>query len=212
MPNPMKTGPGGRPVGPGFIEMPWRRHTDVMTGRDSAGFVPHNPTEFTMAHCIRDDDGVSNPSHNPNLDQVVETAIAAQPNRRRLLLGGLGVATLPFLTGLAGCGGDDDPAPVAAATEKMLGFTAVAASSADTVVVPAGYVASAIIPWGEPINSLAPAWKPDATNSAADQEQQVGDNHDGMWFFPFNAAGNASFTPGTVPSSNYYSGLGSTIV
>jgi secreted PhoX family phosphatase len=162
-----------------------------MTGCDSAGFVSHNPTEFTMAHSIRDDDGVSNPSHNPNLDQVVETAIAAQPNRRRLLLGGLGVATLPFLTGLAGCGGDDDPAPAAAAAEKMLGFTAVGISMADAVVVPAGYVASAFLPWGEPISPTAPAWKADASNTAADQEQQVGDNHDGMWFFPFNAAGNA---------------------
>jgi secreted PhoX family phosphatase len=56
--------------------------------------------------------------------------------------------------------------------------------------VPAGYVASAFIPWGEPINALAPAWKPDASNTAIEQEQQVGDNHDGMAFFGFNAAGN----------------------
>ncbi|MGL5004668.1 MAG: PhoX family protein, partial [Casimicrobium sp.] len=33
-------------------------------------------------------------------------------------------------------------------------------------------------------------WKADATNTAADQEKQVGDNHDGMTYFGFNAAAN----------------------
>ena len=145
-----------------------------------------------MAQSIRDDDGASNPSRNLSLTDVVERAIVAQPNRRRLLLGGLGVATLPFLSGLAACGGNDDDEPAAAApAEQMMAFAAVPTSSADSVVVPAGYVATAFLPWGEPINTLAPAWKPDATNSAAEQEQQVGDNHDGMWFFPLNGAGNA---------------------
>jgi secreted PhoX family phosphatase len=144
-----------------------------------------------MAQSIRDDDGVSNPSRNLSLTDVVERAIVARPSRRKLLMGGLGVAALPFLAGLSACGGsdDDDVAPVPP-TERILGFTGVGVSSADSVVVPAGYVAATIIPWGEPINTLAPAWKSDATNSAADQEQQVGDNHDGMWFFGFNAAGN----------------------
>jgi len=137
-----------------------------------------------MAQGIRDDDGVSNPSRNPNLTDVVERAMAAQPSRRRLLMGGLGAAALPFLGGLAGCGGDD------AEPERMFGFSAVGISSADAVVVPTGYVATAFLPWGEPINASAPAWKADASNTAADQELQIGDNHDGMWFFPFNAAGN----------------------
>jgi secreted PhoX family phosphatase len=146
-----------------------------------------------MAQSIRDDDGVSNPSRNLSLTAVVDRAIAANPSRRRLLMGGLGAATLPFLAGLSACGGsDDDPVPTTPTTptERILGFTGVGISSADSVVVPAGYVAAAILPWGEPVHALAPAWKPDATNSAADQEQQVGDNHDGMWFFGFNAAGN----------------------
>jgi secreted PhoX family phosphatase len=138
-----------------------------------------------MAQGIRDDDGVSNPSLNPSLTDVVERAIAAQPSRRRLLIGGLGAATLPFLGGLAACGGDDGPEP-----ERMLGFSAVATSTADAVVVPTGYVATAFRPWGEPINASAPAWKADASNTAAEQEQQVGDNHDGIHFFGFDAAGN----------------------
>ena len=139
-----------------------------------------------MAHSILDDEGVSNPSRNTALTDVVERAIAAQPSRRRLLMGGLGAAMLPFFS-LAACGGNDDaPAPA----EKLLGFTAVPTSSGGAVVVPAGYVATAFLPWGTPIHSLAPAFKGDATGTAAEQEQQVGDNHDGMAFFGFNAAGN----------------------
>jgi secreted PhoX family phosphatase len=143
-----------------------------------------------MAQSIRDDDGVSNPSRNLSLTDVVERAVAARPSRRKLLLGGLGAAALPFLGGLAACGGDDDEPAAAVPPEQMMAFAAVPTSSADSVLVPAGYVASAFIPWGEPINALAPAWKPDASNTAIEQEQQVGDNHDGMAFFGFNAAGN----------------------
>ncbi len=40
-----------------------------------------------------------------------------------------------------------------------------------------------LIPWGTP---LVPGieWKPDASNTAAEQAQQVGFNHDGMHYFP----------------------------
>ena len=142
-----------------------------------------------MAQFLLDDDGVSNPTRQASLTEIVERTIAANPSRRRLMLGGLGAAVLPLLGGLSGCGGGDDDEIVAPA-ERMLGFTGVPVSTTDGVVVPAGYVATAFLPWGEPINAFAPAWKHDASNSAADQEQQVGDNHDGMTFFPFNAAGN----------------------
>lgn len=145
-----------------------------------------------MARSLLDDDGVSNPSRNASLTDVVDRAIAAQPSRRRLLLGGLGVATLPFFAGLTGCGGGDDDKPAAPTppTERILGASGVATATGDAIVVPAGYVATAFIPWGTPINDLAPAWKADGTGSATEQEQQVGDNHDGMAYFGFNAAGN----------------------
>jgi secreted PhoX family phosphatase len=147
-----------------------------------------------MSQSLRDDDGQSNPSTHPTLTDVVERAIAVDPRRRRLMLGGLGAATVPFLAGLAGCGSSDSPPPPAAApaapVERMIGFNAVGVSTGDAVVVPPGYVAQAMLPWGEPVDASAPAWKSDATNTAAEQERQVGDNHDGMAFFGFNAAGN----------------------
>jgi secreted PhoX family phosphatase len=143
-----------------------------------------------MSQTLLDDDSSTNPSKNLSLTQVVDRAVAAQPSRRLLIKGGLGAAMLPFLCGLAACGGGDDDKDDAVVAEKMLGFSGVATSSADSMVVPAGYVATAMLPWGEPINDLAPAWKADASNTAAEQEQQIGDNHDGMAFFGFNAAGN----------------------
>jgi secreted PhoX family phosphatase len=136
----------------------------------------------------RFDAGVSNPSANPSFSDLVE-----QVSRRSVLKTGLGVAVLGLFGGattvLAGCGGGDDPAPMPPA-EAMLGFAAVATGTGDAMVVPSGYVAEAILPWGEPINAAAPAWSQDASQGWQAQEQQVGDNHDGMWFFGFNAAAN----------------------
>lgn len=141
-----------------------------------------------MAQSILDDDGVSNPSTRITFAQMVEQI---NPNRRTLLKSGVGIATIPFFGGLLGCGSDSDAAVTPpASAEKMLGFTSVPISTGDTIVVPSGYVASAILPWGTPIRAGGPAWKADASNTAAEQEQQVGDNHDGMHFFPFNANTN----------------------
>ena len=146
-----------------------------------------------MSSSIRDDDGVSNPGGNATLDEVLQRSLAANPARRRLMLAGLGAAVVPFLSA---CGGGDDdpvapppaPAPPPPPPEALLGFTAIATSSDDDVKVPAGYVATAFIPWGEPINDLAPAFKADAANSAAEQDRQVGDNHDGMSYFPIDGS------------------------
>jgi uncharacterized protein len=139
-----------------------------------------------MAQSIRDDDGVSNPSSHPSFADLIENI---NPRRRMLLKSGAGIAMIPFLGGLAACGSDSDASTPPVATEKMLGFTSITVSTSDAVVVPAGYVATTILPWGTPIRAGAPAWKADATNTAAEQEQQVGDNHDGMSLFPLNPAG-----------------------
>ncbi len=141
-----------------------------------------------MSQTIRDDDGVSNPSSHGSFAEIIESI---NPRRRLLLKSGAGIAAIPFLGGLAACGNDDAEIAPGASAEKMLGFAAVSISTADTISVPTGYVASAILPWGTPIRTGAPAWKADASNSAAEQAQQVGDNHDGMHFFPLNPAGNA---------------------
>ncbi len=146
-----------------------------------------------------DNDPISNTSHNTHLQTIVDQQLAS-PARRQAIRRGFGLATLPFFGvasagALTACGGDDDPAPAPApAPAPVLTFTPVNISSSDEVVVPFGYTAQAILPWGDPIRAGAPAFLRDASQGWQEQEQQVGDNHDGMHFFPLNAAADG---PGT---------------
>ncbi|MBK8285133.1 MAG: PhoX family phosphatase [Ahniella sp.] len=133
-------------------------------------------------------DTVSNPGDNVSLAQVIQQTLLTSPMRRKLLLGGLGAAVLPFFAGcdrrsVTGSSHSDQENP---GPESIFGFTAIPISSDDRVTVPAGYTATAFIPWGDPIRTGAPAFAPDATQSAADQAQQIGDNHDGMAYFGFD--------------------------
>ena len=70
-----------------------------------------------------------------------------------------------------------------------LGFKSVPISSADTVVVPEGYTSQLFFAWGDPISD-GPSFKPDASNSAADQAVQGGMHHDGMHFFSLPLGSN----------------------
>ena len=69
---------------------------------------------------------------------------------------------------------------------SALGFTAVSTSEADEVVVPEGYTAQVLIPWGDPVSPMVRAFKFDGTNTAAEQAEQFGKGHDGMAFFPLS--------------------------
>jgi secreted PhoX family phosphatase len=72
----------------------------------------------------------------------------------------------------------------------LIGFNSVAVSTSDTVVVPEGYSATVAFPWGDPVGIPAnmPAWKSNASNSASDQEAQIGMHHDGMHYFPLDGS------------------------
>ncbi|MGD9996448.1 MAG: PhoX family phosphatase [Ilumatobacteraceae bacterium] len=65
-----------------------------------------------------------------------------------------------------------------------LEFQAVATSTVDDVVIPDGFVAQVLIPWGDPIEPGGPAFRFDGGNTAAEQAEQFGMSHDGMHFFP----------------------------
>ncbi|MGH9185765.1 MAG: PhoX family protein, partial [Acidimicrobiales bacterium] len=116
-----------------------------------------------------------NLSDNPALTDLIE----ARVSRRSVLGGGLAAAAVGFLGG-----GVLNAASVVARPRHLLGFTEVPTSSADTLVVPEGYTAQVVIPWGTPLFAAGPAWNKDASNTAAEQAQQVGMHHDGMHFFP----------------------------
>ncbi|MBA4176507.1 MAG: Tat pathway signal protein [Leptothrix sp. (in: Bacteria)] len=124
----------------------------------------------------------SNRSSNPSIHDV------SDPARRTLLRGGLGASLGALLAPLAGCqalppapGGTGGPA---------LGFSAVAASAADAVIVPPGYTATPLAPWGEPVGiaGAMPAFRFDAGNSADEQAVQMGMHHDGLEYYALDGS------------------------
>jgi secreted PhoX family phosphatase len=117
------------------------------------------------------DDRSSNPSGNRPFREV----LVARLSRRDVLRGGTVVAAAGFL-GAAGAVGEAGPAlaaprATAGRARPLLGFTPVPTSSADAFTVPDGYEAQVLIPWGTPIRSGGPAWRKDASNTAAEQAE-----------------------------------------
>lgn len=120
----------------------------------------------------------SNRSANPHIQDVINLG------RRKILAGGAALGALAFLGGVPALA---DQAKPAFKRRNRLPFDAVSINRADTVTVPAGYTATAFIPWGTPICGSYPGYLEDASNSAQDQAQQTGMHHDGMHFFPMDA-------------------------
>ncbi len=122
----------------------------------------------------------SNGSANPSIHEVSDAV------RRSLLQLSLGAAASAlFAPWLAGCA-----TGAAAKQGPKLGFKGIAASTADALRVPEGYVAQVLAPWGEAVGiaGAMPAWKEDASNSAAEQALQMGQHHDGMQFYPLEGS------------------------
>jgi secreted PhoX family phosphatase len=126
----------------------------------------------------------SNRSGNPDLHQV------SDPARRRVL--GAGGASLLFAQLAGGCANIPAAGGRASAVRGRPGFAPIAPGAGDRLVVPHGYVAQVIAPWGEPVGMAGqmPAFRPDATNPAGDQAVQLGMHHDGLHFFPLNGRGD----------------------
>ena len=133
----------------------------------------HNPTRF-------------NHSDNTPFSEVLQKEIT----RRSLLKRGAGLAALSMMGGfgLTACSDDDDDNTSAQNITTRLGFESIPGSLTDAVVVPAGYSAQVLAPWGTPLNSNANAWMEDGSNSANDQMNSVGMHHDGMRFYPLNGS------------------------
>lgn len=117
----------------------------------------------------------SNRSSNPSIHEV------SDPARRTLLKIGSGSALAALLGGCAG----------GAPKGSGLGFTGIGIdASPNGLRVPPGYTAQVLAPWGEPVGlpGRMPAFRPDAGNSAADQEAQMGMHHDGLHFYPLDGS------------------------
>lgn len=126
------------------------------------------------------DDLGSNPTANPHLADL----LAVRMSRRSLLSGTLAAVAASAFGGLA-------PGVAEARGRRCrLGFAEVPPSSEDALVVPHGYQWQVLIPWGTPLLAGAPEFREDASTAAADQERQVGFNHDGMHYFPLHPSRN----------------------
>ena len=97
--------------------------------------------------------------------------------------GGLGTALGGLLAPLAAV---SLPGCATMGQGGLLGFKGIPVSVADKITVPEGYMAQVIAAWGEPVglSGELPAFKEDASNTAAEQMAQMGMHHDGIHFFP----------------------------
>ncbi|MEX8507549.1 MAG: PhoX family phosphatase [Leptothrix ochracea] len=128
----------------------------------------------------------SNPSANTSIHEV------SDPTRRVVLRGGLGAlmgAMGAAGWGLGGCASLADMGSSSGAG-ALLGFKSVPVATVDAVSVPPGYVTQALAAWGEPVglSGEMPAFRFDASNSAAEQQAQMGMHHDGIHYFPIDGS------------------------
>ena len=109
----------------------------------------------------------------------------SDPARRTVLQAATGLPLGAWLAQLSGCA-----LTSAGGRGPSLGFKSVPVSTTDKVVVPDGYTAQVLAPWGEPIGITGnmPAFKPDASNTAAEQAAQMGMHHDGMQYFALDGS------------------------
>ena len=114
---------------------------------------------------------------------VLEARLA----RREFLKGGLATAVAAAFP-LAGCTTPPEAGPVA------VGFTGIPPSSDDALKIAPEYDAIVLYRWGDPVGipGNMPAFRMDASNTAAEQEAQAGMHHDGMFFYPLPAGSRAS--------------------
>ncbi|MES2933159.1 MAG: PhoX family phosphatase [Pseudomonadota bacterium] len=129
-----------------------------------------------------------NDSSNAHFNSVLD----ARLSRRSLLRGGAATVASALMGSfaLSACGGTSDSPTAIVPAEKLLGFTAVSKSLLDSVVVPAGYSASAIYALGDPLSATTAAYKNDGSDT--DFDNRSGDHHDGMEWFGLGADGRPS--------------------
>lgn len=134
-------------------------------------------------HVPDSEDLPTNTSEGEHFQHVVERAF----NRRGFLKSGLGLSAALFLNGPLGVYAQgSNSASLQAAPH--IGFTAIPLSTEDTIHIASGYTASVFAPWGTPLLEGGSAWRTDGSDNAAAQALQVGDNHDGIHFFPINGS------------------------
>ena len=119
------------------------------------------------------DELVRTPPAVVDFDRVLDRAMS----RRGFLGAGVAVGGAALVLGSTAL------TPVRALAADRFGFKAVAAGTADTVVVPEGYRWHVVTSWGDPLWSKGKAFDEQSRGDAASQALAVGDNNDGMSLF-----------------------------
>ncbi|WP_043527764.1 PhoX family protein [Litchfieldella xinjiangensis] len=165
-----------------------------------------------------EDHRVLNRSTNEPFSSILEKHVS----RRGVMQGGLGMAAMSVLGGfgLAGCsdsdagngGGSNGGGELPEKTALALAFEAIDGSRTDAVVVPEGYTAQVLIPWGTPLSNSVMDWSNDRMMTPDAQANSVGMQHDGMYYFPLDeqnassdfllALNNEYIDPGALWSTN----------
>jgi uncharacterized protein len=120
--------------------------------------------------------------NNPRPEEPDFNTLLTQGASRRSFLGASATAAgvLSFLGSGSALAANTLPS-------ARLGFSGIAASTADTVTVPAGYRWERLISWGDPVLPGGVPFDHATRGSARSQEKAMGDNNDAMFFFPLTA-------------------------
>lgn len=122
---------------------------------------------------------------NPGTNEPFASVLDRHVSRRSVMRGGLGLAAASML----GFGGAAQALASSSRHEKTplrLAFESIAGSRSDAVVVPPGYTAQVLVPWGTPLTGEASEWSDALAMTAERQAQSVGMHHDGMHGFPLD--------------------------
>jgi secreted PhoX family phosphatase len=146
-----------------------------------------------MSSSFSDPSDIDNPSAGESFSDVFGTRLS----RRQLLKG---ASVLPLLGLGAGCA-----TPGMRVDDGVVSFAPISASTEDRVRVPAGYSASTLYRWGDPVGSPQgmPEFRSDAGNTAAEQALQAGMHHDGIEFYSL-PYGSKSSTRGLLVMNHEY--------
>lgn len=131
-----------------------------------------------------DQNAVFNTSNNTHFQDVLAQSLA-DPARRGLLRGGLGLAGLAMLPGCAAV------VSHRAETPRTLGFDAVEKSLLDTVLLPDGYQYTLLHSTGDALDSELMAFS-NRGQERDDWSRRIGDHHDGMDIYYIDAQGKYS--------------------
>ncbi len=136
--------------------------------------------------------------HDPDTEHVTdqdraqvnshfEQVLAQRYDRRTIMAGSTGLALTSFIASpLAEARGPGSRGAYGRGRRTPeFKFEPVPVNREDAVTVPPGYSAVAFLADGTPVCGSYPRNAGDGTNTGADQEQQVGQHHDGMHYFPF---------------------------